>query len=130
MKPIVVATALWLMVAGAYAAGENLPGVHSTSVAEMLQSKQEAKLREQLAAQGRWDEVRELDQAQARRLEAHKKQSLTKINGKLAVSAPADTPAIDSMGTLCTPLRAAIPMGAKSFAAGSAATDQGTMLVR
>ena len=118
------------MVPGAQAAGENMSVPHATSVAEMLQSKEEARLREQLVKEGRWDEVRELDRAQAKRLEVHKKQSLTKINGKLAATAPSDTPAIDSMGTLCTPLRAGVTTSAKAFGPGPAAADQGTMLVR
>ena len=129
LTSLLAATALWLVVPGVQAGGENLSVPHATSVAEMLQSREEARLREQLAKEGRWDEVRELDRAQAKRLEAHKKQSLTKINGQLAATAPVDTPAIDSMGTLCAPLRAAIP-STKTFATGPAAANQDAMPVR
>lgn len=125
-----MATALWLAVSGVQAGGESSPAMRATSVAEMLQSKQEAQLREQLAKQGRWDAVRELDQAQAQRLEAQKKRTLTKINGQLAATTPVDTPAIDSMGTLCMPLRAAIPTRTKTFATGPGTGNQGSMQVR
>ena len=125
-----MATAFWLAASGVQAGGDNPSALRATSVAEMLQSRQEAQLREQLAQQGRWDEVRELDQAQAQRLAAHKKQTLTKINGQLAAVTPIDTPALDSMGTLCAPMRAATPINVKTFAAGSAAADQGPMRVR
>lgn len=124
-----MASVLWLTVSGVQADGGSSSTIRATSVAEMLLRKQEAQLREQLANQGRWDAVRELDRAQAQRLEAQKKQTLTKINGELAASAPVDTPSIDSMGTLCTPVRAGIPGSAKNFAAGPAA-NQGTMQVR
>ena len=130
MRLIVVATALGLAISGVQAGGENSSATRATSVAEMLQSKQEAQLREQLAKQGRWDAVRDLEEAQAQRLEAQKKQTLTKINGQLAATAPVDTPALDSMGTLCMPLRAAIPTNAKTFATGPAAADQRMMQVR
>lgn len=104
--------------------------MHATTVADMLQRKQEAQLRDQLIRQGRWDEVRELEETQARRNQAQVKMSLTKINGTLAANTPIDTPAVDGMGTLCAPMRAAIPSGGRTFAAGPAAADQGTMQVR
>ena len=126
------AIALMLLLASpaVHAGGSGAAMTHATSVAEMLQSKQEAQLREQLAMQGRWDAVRELDQAQAQRLEAQKKRTLTKINGQLAATTPVDTPAVDSMGILCMPPRAAIPSREKTFATGPAAANQGTMHVR
>ena len=120
---------LGFAVSGAQAGGENASAMRATSVAEMMQSRQEAQLREQLAQQGRWDEVREIDQAQAQRLAAHKKQTLTKFNGQLAAVTPVDSPALDSMGTLCAPMRAATPISTKIFATGPAA-DQPSMRVR
>jgi hypothetical protein len=97
------ATAFWLTVPSVQAGGDGTPAIRATSVAEMLQRKQETQLREQLALQGRADAVRELDQAQAKRLEEQKERTLAKINEDLAATTAVETPTIDAMGILCTP---------------------------
>lgn len=85
MRTILIALAALFASETALAAGEtNLPGARTSSVAEMLQRRQEHQLRQQLVKEGRLDEVRELDEAQVRRQQVQTKQSLTRLNSELA----------------------------------------------
>ena len=123
---LILAAALLLAASGVQAGGE---GPRAASVAEMLQRKQEQQLREQLAREGRWKEIREIDEERVRQSQVQKKQSFTKINDDLARDGGVDTPVIDAMGTLCAPAAVPARLG-RRFAAGSAAAEPGTMQVR
>jgi hypothetical protein len=116
-------TILPLVLAALFGAAPATPaadeGVGATSVAEMLQRRQESRLREQLIKEGRWNELRDLDTAQAQRLQIQKEQSLARVNEDLAVSSAVGAPTMDAMGTMCG------PPGATTGAAA-----QGTMQVR
>ena len=106
MGPILIAAALLLTAASVQAGGDNTPAMRANSVAELMQRKQELLLREQLAKEGRWDEIRQMDEEQARRLQAHRNQSLKKLNEELAREGPVDAPAGGGVGSLlCDPVR-------------------------
>ena len=74
-------------------AGATLTG--ASSVAEMLQRKQEAQMHEQLVRAGRWDDVQKLDDAQAQRLQAHRAQVYVRVNAELAHTGGVDGKQID-----------------------------------
>ena len=84
MKRLLIATGLLFIAQAPLAAADSRPPARTSSVAEMLQLKQEHQLRGQLVREGRWDEVRKLDEAQQRRQKMHTKQTLTKMNAEIA----------------------------------------------
>lgn len=92
MRPILVAAALLLAASGALAGGDNMSAPGAPSVAEMLQRKQEHQLRGQLAKEGRWDEIRQMDQDQARRLHEQQEKIYMKENGRLSRSGTVEGP--------------------------------------
>jgi hypothetical protein len=54
------------------------------SVAEMLQRKQQSQLRDQLVKEGRWDEVRQMDEEQARLLHERQQKVVAHMNEDLS----------------------------------------------
>lgn len=107
MKPLLIAISLLFAAQAQLAAADSLPAARTSSVAEMLQLKQEHQLREQLVREGRWDEVRKLDEEQLRRRRMSTRQTLTKMNAELARESVADTPAAGDVGLgFCAPVRA------------------------
>ena len=73
-------------------------------VAEMLQRRQESQLREQLAREGRWEDVKRMDEEQLRRQLIQKKQNITRLNAELAREGKVDPPVSgDGVVSLCGP---------------------------
>ena len=80
------------------------------------------ELREQLAKEGRWDEVRRMDEEQVRRQQIQKKQTIIKLNAELAREGSVDTPTSgDGVFTICGPLRS--PARADAARAAKAKSD-------
>ena len=108
------------------ASAQTPPGARTSSVAEMLQRKQEHQLRDQLVKEGRVEEVRELDDAQLQRQQVQTKQSLTKLNTELAregtVTATVNG---DGVVTFCPPASAATRMESVKNRPASVSTESG-----
>jgi hypothetical protein len=103
MKPtltaLLVACTLTLGSAVAQAADSKARGKGASTVADMMQKKNDAKLRTQLVSEGRWTEIATLDEATAVRAQAqqdnryvHANEQLVQRNG---VDAPIDARALD-----------------------------------
>ena len=106
MKRLLIATGLLFIAQAPLAAADSLPAARTSSVAEMLQLKQEHQLREQLVGEGRWDEVRKLDEAQQRRQRVSTRQTLTKMNAELARESTSNVPLSgDGDASFCAPGR-------------------------
>ena len=104
-KLLLIAIAL-LFTAETTLAGPDSEPSRTSSVAEMLQRKHEHQLREQLAKEGRWDEIRQMDEEQLRRQQVQTKQTLTKLNADLAREGTVDTAVNgDGVTTFCPPAR-------------------------
>ena len=104
MKPLFIAIALLFALEVTAAGVDGAPATRMSSVTEMLQRKQEHQLREQLVKDGRWDEIRELDEAQVRRQQVQIKQTLTRMNSELAREGSVDTPVNgDGVTSFCAP---------------------------
>lgn len=101
--PIMVIVAAVLLTAASSArSDENSPGIKAgPRVTEMLQSRQESRLREQLVKEGRWDEVRKMDEEQARRQQERQQKIVAQINEKLSRSAKTDSSATALIGDAC-----------------------------
>ncbi len=131
MKPLLVAIGLLFTAQAQLAAADNLPAARTSSVAEMLQLKQEHQLREQLVREGRWDEVRRLDEAQQRRQKIHTKQTLTKMNAELARESTSDAPLSgDGDASFCAPGRTVTKLDAMKTKQDSASTGNDSSNVR
>ena len=104
MRSLLVALVLQFTAETALAAADG--PAPASSVAEMLQRKQEHQLREQLAKEGRWDEVRQMDEEKLRRLQVQTKQTLTKLNAELAREGTVETQVNgDGVMSFCAPVR-------------------------
>jgi hypothetical protein len=105
-KPLLTATVL-LVTAGPALADADSPQIATTSsVAEMLQRRQENQLREQLTREGRWAEVRQMDEEKLRRQQVLAKQTLTRINAELAREGTVETQVNgDGVSSFCPPVR-------------------------
>jgi len=99
MRLILLAAVLSLIAAGAQAGDD---GAGAPSVADMLQRKHEHELRAELVAQGRWDEVRKLDEESTRRLRERQEQSYDKLNQQLLRSGNVDGP-VSAVVNACEP---------------------------
>ena len=98
----ILVAAVFLALASTALADGNSSGVKaSSSVAEMLQKRQESQLREQLVKEARWDEVRKLDEAQARRQQERQQKIVAQMNGQLAASAKGDLTTTSNVGEPC-----------------------------
>ena len=121
LRTFLFALALSCSIEAALAA-EDPPIEAAPGVAEMLQRRQESQLREQLAKEGRWDEVRRMDEEQVRRQQIQKKQTIIKLNAELAREGSVDTPTSgDGVFTICGPLRS--PARADAARAAKAKSD-------
>lgn len=97
-------TAVLLCVAPCVQAAPDSVTVRSTSgVADMLQRKQETQLHEQLVREGRWDDVKKLDEARAQRTQAQRDQIYLRANAEIAHGSGTDGPQIDARATDCDP---------------------------
>lgn len=95
-----VAAMLLSAAPGALAAADSASHGGASSVADMLQNRQDAKLREQFVLAGRWDDVRKMDAAkerqhQTRRDHAYAGMNADMAHNKSAIGAPIDTRALD-----------------------------------
>lgn len=89
-----IVAAVLLTIASSARSDENILGMKAAPrVAEMLQRTQESQLRVQLIKQDRWDEVRKMDEEQARRQHERQQKILTQMNEELSRSAKTDSPA-------------------------------------
>ena len=105
MKLLLIAMVL-LFTTETTLAGPDSPPPRTSSVAEMMQRKQENQLREQLAKVGRWDEIRQMDEEQLRRQQVQTKQTLTRLNVELAREGTVDTAVNgDGVASFCAPVR-------------------------
>ncbi len=90
---LLVAAALLTTSAPALAAAMEVTVNNSdTSVAEMMQSKQERQLRAQFVADGNWNEVRQLDEGKAARTREKQGNRYTKANEALGRTGSAKGP--------------------------------------
>lgn len=81
---ILVAAALVMASAPAMAAAEKAAANDgATSVAEMMQRMQERQLRARLVKEGRWAQVRELDEDIAKRMREKQDAQYAKVNEDL-----------------------------------------------
>lgn len=130
MRPLLVAIGLLFTVEAALA-GTDSPAGDTSGVAEMLQRKQEHQLREQFAREGRWDEIREMDEEQLRRQQVQTKQTLTRMNAELAREGTVDTPVNgDGVFGFCAPVRAPGKLGAQKIRPDSVSGGTDTSNVR
>lgn len=105
-RPLIVAIGSLFLIEATLATADNPPVARTSSVAAMLQLKQENQLREQLAKEGRWEEVRRLDETQAQRQRLNAKQTLTRMNAEFARESTSDVPLSgDGDGSFCGPVR-------------------------
>lgn len=106
MRRLTIALVLTCSFEVTLAAAGELPASAAPDVAEMLQRRQQSQLREQLVKEGRWDEVRRMDEVQLRRQQDLKKQTITRLNAELAHEGVVDTPTNgDGVFTICGPQR-------------------------
>ncbi len=107
MRPTFIATlipvALSLAAAGAQGADSVTVGSGASIVADMLQRKQEAELRAQFIREGRWEDVRKLDEAKAQRLQAQREQVYLRVNEELARSGNVEEPLTHVRALACDP---------------------------
>jgi hypothetical protein len=80
---LVAAVLLTASAPGLTATAEPAAAHGATSVTEMLQRKHEHQLRAQLIAEGRWDEVRQLDTQHAMRMGEERENRYSKVNETL-----------------------------------------------
>lgn len=131
MKPILVAIALLFAFEVTAAGMDEPPAARTSSVTEMLQRKQEHQLREELVKEGRWDEVRALDEAQVRRQQVQTKQTLSRMNTELAREGSVDTPVNgDGVTSFCAPVGAAARLPVTKIKRESVSTGSDTRNVR
>lgn len=81
IQSILVAALLVTLSGPAAAAPEADNG--ATSVSEMMQRKHEHQMRAQLVAEGRWDQVRQMDEESAERLREKSDDRYTRTNEAL-----------------------------------------------
>lgn len=97
----------------------------------MLQRKHDHQLREQLVKEGRWDEVRAMDNEQLRRQQIQTRQTLTRMNAELARESAGDTPLNgDGVFGVCAPVRAPAKSDAARLRQDSVSTGADTTHVR
>ncbi len=97
----------------------------------MLQLKQEHQLREQLVKEGRWNEVRDMDDAQLRRQQIETKQTLTRVNTELAREGAVETHTNgDGVFSNCAPVRASERPDSSRIRQDSVSTGGDTSTVR
>ena len=99
---MLVAVALSLTTAGAQAANASA-GSGASSVADMQWRKHDAELRAQLVDQGRWKEIRKMDEVTAQRLQVQHDQHYVQVNGQLAHRTGPDGQPIDARALDCDP---------------------------
>lgn len=105
-RPLIVAIGFLALIEATFTVADNVPVARTSSVAEMLQLKQEHQLRAQLVKEERWDQVRQLDEAQAQRQRLKAKQTLTRMNAEFARESTSDVPLSgDGDGSFCGPVR-------------------------
>jgi hypothetical protein len=85
---IVSCTAGLIACGSALAQGTPLNGDRARSVAELLERREEARLREQLEREGKVAELRELDESIARRAEARRHAVAAQLNAQIGVARP------------------------------------------
>ena len=118
MRTLAIAFALASTFAVTLAAAEEPPAATASSVTEMLQRRQDSQRREQLVKEGRWDEVREIDDEHLRRQQVAKKQTITRLNAEFAREGTVDTATNgDGVFSICGPTRP--PPRVKADAAGT-----------
>lgn len=100
MRAILIAAALLLAASGVQAGEDSPPTTGAPSVADMLQRKQEHQLREQLAREGRWDEIKKMDEDKARRLHEQLEKAYLKVNQQLSRSGNVDGP-VSTINNAC-----------------------------
>jgi hypothetical protein len=104
MKSMLAAAVLMIVcVAETATAGEVVAVNGATSVAEMLQKKQQRLWRAQLAAEGRWDEVRQLDASIAMDLRKKEKIRYADANDQFAYGGKQSQPQQKAEYNDCVP---------------------------
>jgi hypothetical protein len=104
IQSILVAAALVTASASVMAAAEGVAANNgATSVVEMMQRKQEHQLRARLVAEGRWDQVRQLDDDHAKRTGEEQETRYKKVNEGLGRSANVEGPDQSPLLNECDP---------------------------
>ena len=101
IKAAFFAAVLFCFAPGTQAAPDNVTVRGTSSVADMLQRKQETQMHEQLVREGRWDDVRKLDEAKAQRLQAQRDQVYLRVNAEMAHGGGNDGPKINARAIEC-----------------------------
>ena len=131
MRLLLVVLVLSCSVGTALAGDDSPPAAGTSSVADMLQRRQENQLREQFVQAGRWDEVRRMDDEQLRRQQVQKKQRLTRFNAELAREGTVDSPLNgDGVFNSCAPVRVPAKVEAMKTRSDTASTGANTDGVR
>jgi len=104
IQSLLVAAVLAAASAAAAAGADGTTATHgATSVTEMMQHKHEHQLRDELAADGRWDQVRQLDAENASELREEQQEQLVKANAALAHASAAGGRNQDPLLNECDP---------------------------
>lgn len=103
LTAIFTAVALSLAAAGAQAIEKATAVGGASSVADMQLRKQDADLRAQLVKEGRWEEIRNMDEVTARRLQAQRDQRYIQVNEALSHNTGAEGQLIDARALDCDP---------------------------
>jgi hypothetical protein len=107
MKPtlaaVLFAAALSLPAAAAHAIDSKAAGSGASSVADMQLRMQDTKLRAQLVREGRWEEIRKMDEVTAQRLQAQHDHRYVQTNEQLAHTAGPEGQIIDARAMDCDP---------------------------
>jgi hypothetical protein len=106
IQSILVAAVLLTASAPGLAATAEPAAAHgATSVAEMLQRKHEHQLRTQLVAEGRLEEVRQLDAQHATRVQDERENRYSKVNETLGHGSNAKGRGEGQMLNQCDPAK-------------------------
>lgn len=104
IQSILVAAALVTASASGMAAAEEVTANNgATSVAEMMQRKQERQSRALLGTEGRWNQVRQLDEDNASRMREQQENRYTKVNEMLGRSGSGEGPDRGLLLNECAP---------------------------
>jgi hypothetical protein len=90
VRPLMFIAAAVLGFSASTSHAEDQPVVKPTTVAEMMQKRHENQVREQLLSQGRFDEVRRIDEERSRQQHERQEKIVAQMNEALAHAAKAD----------------------------------------
>ncbi len=101
LTAVLFAAALSLAATAAQAIDSKAAESGASSVADMQLRMQDTRLRAQLAREGRWEEIRKVDEVTAQRLQAQNDHRFVRANEQLSHSNGADGQPIDARAIDC-----------------------------